>query len=122
MEACAICTGPHRHDNTTVKDPAYHGPMGHAPQTVCLDCYINATQKSYEREIEAQLLHKSRQKHDRLILAILWLKEGYTQKEASRKSGISTSALEKYLHSIRKDKKKTKRIFTEIERVAHLYL
>ena len=119
---CAICTGPLRADGTIVNDPAYTGPIGHAPQSVCLDCYINATQKSKEKDLEARRLHKSRQKHDRLILAILWIKEGYTQKESAQKAGVSTSKLEKFLHSIRKDKKKTKRIFTEIERVAHVYL
>ena len=71
MESCAICTGPHRHDNTTVKDPAYTGPIGHAPQTVCLDCFINATQKSKEKDFEERRLHHALQKHERILLQSL---------------------------------------------------
>ena len=60
-------------------DPLYHGPAGHAPHGLCLDCWVSYWESRWEgRDWSVQTLY-------------FWLVSigGYTQAEASDMAGVS---------------------------------
>lgn len=69
-----------RRCRAAVGDPMYTGPWGHAPQNVCLDCWVNAFEDRPTR-------------WPRQILALWLVANGHTQTEAARAVGASARTI-----------------------------
>lgn len=105
---CPVCGGPHRHDETIVRDPHYHGPRGHAPQKVCLDCYADAW--------ESPDNIKNRQ-----LAAIILLGEGYSRQQAGEIVGRSLRTIQYWIAAWRQNPDAFLALIAQIEpsRVRH---
>jgi len=81
-------------------DPLYHGPDGHAPPTLCFDCWAGewgamAARLAAEYATGADLRWRARD------LALFWLCQGHTQGRAAELAGVTRRALVKWLRAMR---------------------
>ena len=94
---CNFCpngVGPLRTDKTLVEDPQYVGPEGHSREE-CLECYCYACQK---RRAEFSRWDLGSGKVRR---ALSFMTEGFTQKEAAQKVGMTTRTLQRRMKKLR---------------------
>jgi len=89
---CAVCGQPYG-------DPLYHGPIGHAPQTVCLDCW-------YEHWdlVECRMRNGGQWRH--LDAALYLVARGFSQPEVARMLGLCRKSLYNLLQRLRADPEK----------------
>lgn len=86
---CPLC---HR----TYGDPRYHGPVGHAPQNLCFDCW------TYEwSHIKTRMLNGG----DWTVLdSALWLICcGFTHQQAANIIGIARQTIRRWLQNLRRN-------------------
>jgi hypothetical protein len=73
-----------------IGDPAYRGPCGHAPQSVCFTCWVNA--------FEQPPWHWPRE-----VLALWFLANGHSRSESARLAGMHRTMLWRVLGRARKN-------------------
>ena len=81
-------------------DPLYHGPVGHAPQELCFDCWASEWGE-IALAIEREADWRSRD------AALLLLCRGFTQQEAAAAIGAGRSTLYGWLQDLRRHPEQT---------------
>ncbi len=94
-DTCQNCNGPLRVDGTIVQDPRYTGPVGHAPQNVCYDCWC-----AYWDEVEQQMLNGG--DSTKMEAAFFLVSIGYTQAEAAQVVGVSRKTITRWKQQLQK--------------------
>jgi hypothetical protein len=79
----------------TYGDGLYHGPAGHAPRTLCLDCWASAWG---EYELRIRLGRSWRQ----LDAALFLLCQGFTHAEAGRILGLRRATVSDWVLELRR--------------------
>jgi len=75
-------------------DPLYHGPIGHAPQTVCFDCWAT--------EWETMSIVMSRGGNwQQLDAALFLLAQGFTHREAADLIGVHRATICTWIRRLR---------------------
>ncbi len=75
-------------------DPMYHGPIGHAPQQLCLDCWLD--------EWDTMSLVMTRGGNwEQLDAALFLLCRGFTHQEAANMIGVSRNTVCNYVRKLR---------------------
>ncbi|MGB2820024.1 MAG: helix-turn-helix domain-containing protein [Phycisphaerae bacterium] len=75
-------------------DPMYHGPIGHAPQELCFDCWAS--------EWDAMTLVMSRGGNwQQLDAALFLICQGFTHKEAADAIGVCRNTVWSWVRTLR---------------------
>lgn len=76
-------------------DPLYHGPVGHAPQNLCLDCWVNEW-----AEIEARMLRGG--DWSALDMALWLVCNGYTRSQAAEIIGVTARTIRRWFSCLQR--------------------
>jgi len=91
---CVICGGPHRSDGTQVRDPFYRGPIGHAPQNVCAECWCE-----HWVHVEAQMLNGGDWTN---LDGVFWLiVHGVTRQAAAEFIGVHRNTIGRWIRKVK---------------------
>ena len=95
-------------------DGLYHGPIGHAPQNLCLDCWANEW-----AQMEVRMLNGG----DWSVLdSALWLICcGFTRQEAAGIIGVGRRTIHRWIQAVRKDPEKIPQWLSQNASLVHHY-
>ena len=85
---CPSCVGP-------INDPLYHGPIGHAPQNLCYECWL----AEWERIAAAMADHED---WGQLDSALFLLCQGFSREEAADLIGVTRKTIYLWIRSLRR--------------------
>jgi hypothetical protein len=74
-------------------DPLYHGPAGHAPAQLCLDCWLG----SWDRQVRRMHCGGPLDRHEE---ALALLCEGYTYRQAGDRLEVTASTVRRWVRWI----------------------